>query len=93
MTCAECGATIADKAIVCYRCGTATALPERPPAVRAEANRPWGLIAVLLVLAAGAGWLAVAITDRPWRVGVLVVAVLLAGWAIRLWVAATTGRR
>ena len=27
MTCNSCGATIADKAIVCYRCGAPTAVP------------------------------------------------------------------
>jgi LPXTG-motif cell wall-anchored protein len=38
MTCTACGATIADKAIVCYRCGAPTAVPARrggpPPASR-----------------------------------------------------------
>ena len=61
MECTNCGATIADKAIVCYRCGTPTAIPhvERkgPPPV---APRPW-LLALLLVVAAGVlGWLAAA---------------------------------
>jgi hypothetical protein len=32
MTCTSCGATIADKAIVCYRCGAPTAAPARRPA-------------------------------------------------------------
>jgi len=41
MICRECGATIADKAIVCYRCGTATteAKFKAPPA-----RRPWSAI-------------------------------------------------
>jgi len=30
MVCGGCGATIADKAIVCYRCGTPTAVPSAP---------------------------------------------------------------
>jgi hypothetical protein len=34
MICTHCGTEIADKAIVCYRCGTATAVPERRPAPR-----------------------------------------------------------
>ena len=34
MTCASCGVKIADKAIVCYRCGAPTAIPAVPPSVR-----------------------------------------------------------
>jgi hypothetical protein len=33
MICRNCGTEIADKAIVCYRCGTATKDPVRKPAV------------------------------------------------------------
>jgi hypothetical protein len=55
MQCARCKADIADKAIVCYRCGAPTALPavpeRRPPAGR---RHPLGLAIVILVLAAGA---------------------------------------
>jgi hypothetical protein len=32
MTCRNCGTEIADKAIVCYRCGTPTTDPVRKPA-------------------------------------------------------------
>ena len=32
MHCRQCGTEIADKAIVCYRCGTATTDPVRKPA-------------------------------------------------------------
>lgn len=32
MVCKHCGTEIADKAIVCYRCGTATTEPVRKPA-------------------------------------------------------------
>lgn len=33
MTCRQCGATIADKALICYRCGNATTDPRiTPPA-------------------------------------------------------------
>jgi hypothetical protein len=55
MTCRSCGATIADKAIVCYRCGTPTAdpatlTPRRPPPPGAPR---WMLrAAVLLILLA-----------------------------------------
>ena len=58
MVCGTCGATIADKAIVCYRCGTATAIPTPPPKPVPPVTRPWLLIAILIVIAAVLGWLA-----------------------------------
>jgi hypothetical protein len=47
MTCRNCGTEIADKAIVCYRCGTGTAEPVRK-AVEIRRRRP--LVAPVLVL-------------------------------------------
>lgn len=58
MVCGNCGATVADKAIVCYRCGTPTALPAPPPRKTPEVSRPWLLIVVLFALAGVMGWLA-----------------------------------
>jgi zinc-ribbon domain len=54
MICRNCGTEIADKAIVCYRCGTATADPiRRPAAVEPRRGRLLPLVAlVLLVLLA-----------------------------------------
>jgi len=54
MTCASCHAEIADKAIVCYRCGAPTAGPG--PATPVRGRRPSGriLIAAVLVLLAAA---------------------------------------
>ena len=51
MICAECKATIADKAIVCYRCGAPTAMPvaTRPAAV---ARPSWPRVVVVLELLA-----------------------------------------
>jgi hypothetical protein len=49
MQCANCGATIAEKAIVCYRCGAPTALPVRPPKPQPPASRvPWVVVAVVV---------------------------------------------
>jgi hypothetical protein len=50
--CESCGREIADKAIVCYRCGAPTAIPERRPAA-GDASPPrggpnWPLIASLI---------------------------------------------
>lgn len=59
MQCRHCGTEIADKAIICYRCGAATTDPTfKPPAPKRR--RGWLLIvaAVLVALAIAAGvWL------------------------------------
>ena len=54
MICRNCGTEIADKAIVCFRCGTGTTDPVRRPAtVRPRRGRVLSLVAmVLLVLLA-----------------------------------------
>jgi len=50
MTCGSCGATIADKAIVCYRCGAPTATPAARPARPAAPRRSRAGALVLLVI-------------------------------------------
>jgi len=56
MTCRACGARIAEKAIVCYRCGAPTALPDAPVrrTGRSAARRTWwrwiAVIALLLAV-------------------------------------------
>ena len=54
MKCATCSAEIADKAIVCYRCGTPTAVPQAPvrPPVRRGNGRLIVLTVVLVVVVA-----------------------------------------
>ena len=54
MRCRNCGTEIADKAIVCYRCGAATTDPIRKPAeIRPRRGRLLPLVAlILLALAA-----------------------------------------
>ena len=54
MVCSNCNATIAEKAIVCYRCGAPTALPvvgQKPAATSRLGVWPV-VVGVLLVLAA-----------------------------------------
>jgi len=52
MICRTCGTEIADKAIVCYRCGTGTAEPVRKPAaLRRRRSRLLPVVLVLIVLA------------------------------------------
>ena len=60
MHCRSCGTEIADKAIVCYRCGTATTDPVRKPAAIERRRRslvPVVLIVVLLLLGGYLGYL------------------------------------
>jgi hypothetical protein len=85
--CRKCGTEIADKAIVCYRCGQATAEPVRPRGKAPDASPGRGLISmvalVILVVAGlfmgttGTGQLPPAV---PW--GLAVLGVLVLGWRL-----------
>ena len=81
MQCRNCGTEIADKAIVCYRCGTATTDPVRRPAVLKPRRSaiPLLVFAALLILAAlYAGYVARTAVDADrWQT----VAGVLAGAA------------
>jgi hypothetical protein len=62
MICKHCGTEIADKALICYRCGNATTEPRiKPPAEESLFERPRGsrvpviIIVLILVLLALAG--------------------------------------
>jgi uncharacterized membrane protein YoaK (UPF0700 family) len=50
MQCRNCGTEIADKAIVCYRCGTATTEAVRRPAEVRARRSPVLSLAVMLLL-------------------------------------------
>jgi hypothetical protein len=52
MRCASCGTEIADKALICYRCGTATTAPRIAPPPPARERGPLPLIVALLVIVA-----------------------------------------
>jgi hypothetical protein len=50
MVCRQCGTEIADKALICYRCGTATAEATfKPHQPSRHASRPLLLVALLVV--------------------------------------------
>ena len=54
MTCRNCGTEIADKAIVCFRCGAGTSDPvRRPAAVRSRRGRILPLVALVLLVLLG----------------------------------------
>ena len=50
MICRNCGTEIADKAIICYRCGTATTDPVRKPAPVRQRTSPFASLVALILL-------------------------------------------
>ena len=58
MICRNCGTEIADKAIVCYRCGTGTKEPLRKPAEIRRRRSPVWVVIILIVLMLVAWFLA-----------------------------------
>jgi hypothetical protein len=64
MICAHCGTDIADKALICYRCGNPTTEPRiKPPSEGSLFERPRRsrlplvIIIVLIILAIVAAWM------------------------------------
>ena len=52
MKCRSCGTEIADKALICYRCGTPTTEAKYQPAEVRLRRRPAGLLWVVIVIVA-----------------------------------------
>jgi uncharacterized membrane protein YvbJ len=53
MRCRNCGAEIADKALICYRCGTATTEAKyKPAATRRARSRRAPIYTIILILIA-----------------------------------------
>ena len=92
MQCRNCGAVIADKALICYKCGTATTEPMyAPPAQVRRGSRAaliTSLVALVLMVAA-ALFLTRSSTDETSRIvtwvfaAVAVVIVVLRAYARR----------
>lgn len=90
MICRDCGAEIDDRALICFRCGTATAKRRREPASDAPEGRrrSWAAIflVALLVLVVAFFMIRFAGENPPhpfvWLA--LTVAGLLLAWRIRL---------
>jgi hypothetical protein len=51
MQCRQCGTEIADKALICYRCGAATTEPAFAPPPEARARSRAGLVTTMLAFA------------------------------------------
>jgi hypothetical protein len=60
MTCRQCGTEIADKALICFRCGTAVDEPVTKPYTADKPRRPtmvYVVFAILLLVAIVVLWL------------------------------------
>jgi uncharacterized membrane protein YvbJ len=51
MQCRNCGIEIADKALICYKCGTATTEAKYQPAALPRASSRSGLVATVVAIA------------------------------------------
>ena len=63
MTCSQCGTTIADKALICYKCGAGTTAP-RHRAAATVTRSPWVRPAAVVVVV-------VIVLVVIWRAGLL----------------------
>jgi hypothetical protein len=93
--CRQCGTEIADKAIVCYRCGTATTAPVRRPAPVRRRRSPVLPTAALVLLVLAALFLGEAGRIAPqfqaaWE---MPVAAILAGLAVVILIVRIARRR
>jgi hypothetical protein len=78
MTCKHCGTEIADKALVCYRCGQATFEPVVKPGQAPKRRSSLPLVLALLVLVLGALYMGQAAAGQAPRLVSWVVAGLAA---------------
>jgi hypothetical protein len=87
MICRNCGTQIAEKALICYRCGTATEEPRvRPPAERRSSGSQGPILLALLVLVVAAlvmGQVTTGELPREVSYGLGALAAVALGW--RLW--------
>ena len=85
MICRNCGTEIADKALICYRCGTATTEPRVKPPTPSVPSSQWpGAIALLALVLAGLFMGRVVQGDLPQIVGYVlaVLAAIVLVWRI-----------
>ncbi len=86
MICRHCGTEIADKALVCYRCGQATFEARVKPGASPRRQSTLPLVAALLVLILGALFMAqAAVGETPRFVSWVVAGLALFVLAWRFW--------
>jgi hypothetical protein len=86
MKCRNCQTEIAEKALICYRCGTATAEPRIPPPAERPARGPLPLVLTLAAIAGGAALLVPPLPNGPeeaagWAAAA--IAAIVAGWKLK----------
>ncbi len=87
MICSNCGTEIADKALICYRCGKATFEARRAPAKPAAPGRQLILVVAMIVLILAAVFLGQVQTGTvpDWvRYTVMVLAVIVLAYRVLL---------
>jgi hypothetical protein len=76
MHCRSCGTEIADKALICFRCGAATTDPVRQPYVAKKPSLPLAVFGLLLT---GAGIVIAVVTPGLTPVDAAAAAIAAAG--------------
>lgn len=83
MVCSKCGTEIADKALICYRCGQATFEARRAPAPPPAKGRQIILVVAMIILILSAFFLGQVQTNTvpDWvRYTVMILAVVVLGY-------------
>lgn len=86
MKCRHCGTEIADKALICYRCGEATTAPRVAPPPPPRERGPWPVVIAMLILIAAAVLVLPELEPGTPRITgwiVLVVVTFLSVWRLR----------
>jgi membrane protein YdbS with pleckstrin-like domain len=86
LICRTCGTEIADKALICYRCGTATTEAKFKPPSRRQSTVPLLtyviVVAALVIGAVTIGRIATGEMARVLAWAAVAVAVIVAGWRV-----------
>ena len=85
MICSKCGTEIADKALICFRCGQATFVAKRAPAPPPARGRQLVLVVAMIVLILSALFLGQVQTDTvpDWvRYTVMVLAIIVLAYRV-----------
>jgi hypothetical protein len=91
MKCRQCGTEIADKALICYRCGTATTEPRIAPPAATSRRGPIPVIVAILVIIAAAVAVLPALPQGAARIAGWATVILVT--AIAVWRLRPTARR
>jgi hypothetical protein len=86
MKCRNCGTEIADKALICYRCGEATTTPKVAPPPPPRERGPLPLVLAILVLIAVAVMVLPELDPGMPRIAgwaTLVIVTALTAWTLR----------